>query len=723
MHHLSYTEGQVTKMPIEKTYAAQLLEIEKKIQLYYPQADISLLYRAFEFAYEKHADQKRASGEPYITHPLAVVEILVGLKTDMTSIVAGMLHDVIEDTPATAEDIRQNFGDEVVTLVQGVTKLARIDFQSALNKQAENFRKFVLAVANDIRVLLIKVADRLHNMRTLHHILLQENRRRVAAETLEIYAPLAERIGLHLIQEELQDIAFKELYPDVYANIKSQLDTVYKSDKKTIHLMIKDLEKICQKFDIRAEVMGRKKKPYAIWKKMKRKNISFEQLSDIIAFRILVDSVADCYQVLGLIHSEYFVVPNRFKDYISTPKSNGYQSLHTQVIAPDQRQIEIQIRTFGMQQVAQYGIASHWQYKQGVSDRQGRQYKWVRSLLEVLDHASGSVEFLENTKIEMFQDQVFCFTPHGDLIELPKGATVLDFAYAVHSDLGHFCKGAKINGKLMPLRTELKNGDQIEILVSHQQTPSSTWSRFVVTAKARSSIRRFIRSKRQVQFQGLGQSIFAKLLHNVGLTLDKQGQKNLLASFRLSSLEDFYGQLGEGEISLQELTSFLKNQEVQEKISSKKGDCKKVSDKKSSLSGLMSGVVVHYAECCHPLPGEKIMGIFSKKGVTVHLNVCKALETAKRNGKNVMELSWGKRQTSFHIVRLFITLHNRPGSLGILSTILGERESNIHNLKITKRHEEFFDLFIDISVKSMRHLETIMASLRSNKNINLVERV
>src|SRR5215831_6944025 len=432
-------------------------ELVERVQSYDPEADEDMLNRAYVYGLKRHGTQLRASGDPYFSHPVEVAGILAEMKLDTASIVTGLLHDTLEDTDATRDEIARLFGEDIARLVDGVTKLSRLEVQSETTKEAENLRKLVLAMSSDIRVLLVKLADRLHNMRTLQHIKDPARRKRIARETMDLYAPLASRIGMENVKRELEELAF------------AGLD---------------------------AQVSGREKTPYSIWRKMQTKNVSFEQLADIMAFRIIVADVAQCYQALGLIHGRYQVIPGRFKDYISVPKPNGYRSLHTGVIGPVGQRIELQIRTEEMQDQAERGVAAHWIYKQGGPSTDAPQYAWLRSLIEILDKAPNAEEFLEHTKMEMFQDQVFCFTPKGKLIALPRGATPIDFAYAVHSQVGDTCVGAKINGRMLPLRTQLANGDQVEIITSKAQTPSPTWEDFVVTGKAKARIRRFIRTQR-----------------------------------------------------------------------------------------------------------------------------------------------------------------------------------------------------------------------------------
>ena len=452
-------------------------ELVELVKSYDPNADEGALNRAYVYSMKAHGTQLRDSGDPYFSHPVEVAGILGQMKLDTASIVTGLLHDTVEDTIATLDDIERVFGPEIARLVDGVTKLSRIELQSDQTKQAENFRKLVLAMSEDIRVLLVKLADRLHNMQTLRFIKSDERRRRIARETMDIYAPLAERLGMHRMKDQLEDLAFAELHPDARVSILARLDFLRDKGAIVVPRIISELEaKLLEGGPPGAAVSGREKSPYSIWRKMQHKNVTFEQLSDVMAFRILVEDIADCYHALGVIHSSYHVVPGRFKDYISTPKLNNYRSLHTGVIGPEQQRIEVQIRTREMHEIAELGVAAHWTYKQGAGKTEGPQYRWLRELLEILDHAAGPEEFLEHTKLEMFQDQVFAFTPKGDLFALPRGATAVDFAYAVHSEIGDTCVGAKINSRLVPLRTQLRNGDQVEIIESRPLSRHKRWA-------------------------------------------------------------------------------------------------------------------------------------------------------------------------------------------------------------------------------------------------------
>ena len=507
-------------------------ELVERVMSYDPGADEDRLNRAYVYAMKMHGTQKRASGDPYFSHPVEVAGILTELKLDADSIVTALLHDVVEDTTGTLNDIEGLFGKDIARLVDGVTKLTRLELQSEQSKHAENFRKLLLAMSDDIRVLLVKLADRLHKMRTLNFVKSEDKRRRIARETMEIYAPLSERIGLHRFKDELEDLAFTQINPDARQSIIEGLSFLQGSGSDVIERVISELEAILQEDGIAAAVFGRIKTPYSIWRKMQKQNIGFKQLADIVAFRVIVGDAQLCYQALGSLHSHYQVVPGRFKDYISTPKRNGYSSLHTGLLGPEKQRIELQIRTKEMHEINEFGVAAHWKYKQSPSEeslpREGRQYRWLRELLDILEHASNPEEFLEHTKLEMYQDQVFCFTPKGDLIALPKGATPIDFAYAVHSEVGNTCVGTRINGRMVPLRTPLQNGDQVEVVTSKAQTPHPDWENFVETGKAKAAIRRFIRQEQREQFVSLGKQILERAFRQEGATLTEKGLSGTL---------------------------------------------------------------------------------------------------------------------------------------------------------------------------------------------------
>ncbi len=710
-------------------------ELVERVKSYDPGADEDAINRAYVFAMKMHGSQLRASGDPYFSHPIEVAGILTRYRLDCASIITALLHDTIEDTPATQEDIERLFGREIARLVDGVTKLNRIELQSDHAKQAENLRKLVLAMSEDIRVLLVKLADRMHNMRTLHYIKNPDKRRRIAMETMEIYAPLAERIGMQGIKMELEDLAFGELHPDARASIVARLSFLREQGGDLIGRILEELRKILGEAGLSATVSGREKTPYSIWRKMQHKNVGFEQLSDIMAFRVSVDSVQDCYQALGVIHSKYPMVPNRFKDYISTPKPNGYRSLHTGVFGPERHRIEVQIRTNEMHEVAELGVAAHWKYKQdGGNLTDGRQYRWLRELLDILEHASNPEEFLEHTKLEMFQDQVFCFTPKGDLISLPRGACPVDFAYAVHSQVGDTCVGAKVNGRIMPLRTQLQNGDQVDIITSKAQTPNPTWERFVVTGKARARIRRFIRTQQRAQYTELGRAILVRAFRQEGYDFTEKAADGVLKIFKAPSVDDLLAMVGEGNLTAREVVSSvfpeLKAQASRPDnvVALKARGGKAASDKKDKggavpIKGLIPGMAMHFAGCCHPLPGDRIVGIVATgKGVTIHTIDCENLEQYADQPERWLDLAWDDAESNGHVGRIDLVVANEPGAFGAISTVIAKNMGNITNLKITNRTTDFFEMLIDIEVRDVKHLTNVIAALRATPAINSVER-
>src|SRR5438552_8697887 len=676
-----------------------------------------------------HGAQLRASGDPYFSHPIQVAGLLAQMKLDTASIVTGLLHDTVEDTVATLDDIERQFGPEIGRLVDGVTKLSRIELQSDQTQQAENFRKLVLAMSEDIRVLLVKLADRLHNMQTLRFLKDADKRRRIARETMDIYAPLAERIGMHRMKDQLEDLAFAELYPDARASILARLGFLRDRGGDVVSRVIAELTRKLKEDGVDAAVSGREKSPYSIWRKMQRKNVSFEQLADVMAFRIMVEGIGDCYHALGTIHSAYHVVPGRFKDFISTPKPNNYRSLHTGVLGPERQRIEVQIRTREMHEVAELGVAAHWIYKQSAGRMDGEQYRWLRELRDILEHAAGPEEFLEHTRLELFQDQVFAFTPKGDLIALPRGATPVDFAYAVHSQIGDTCVGAKINGRLLPLRTRLSNGDQVEIVTSKAQTPSPTWERFVVTGKARARIRRFIRTQQRAQYLDLGRSILQKAFRQEGQEFSERPLEAVLKTFNCSTVEDLYVAVGQGLATGRAVVhaAFPQQHEPKAKVISldRARRRAKRNDIAVPIRGLIPGMALHFAGCCHPLPGDRIVGILTTgKGGTIHTIDCETLESFANTPECWLDVAWkdaGDAEHA-HVGRISVTLGNEPGSLGSLTTIIGKSGGNISNLKITNRSLDFFEILVDIEVQDVRHLTNIIAALRTAPVINSVER-
>ncbi|HYD31234.1 MAG TPA: bifunctional (p)ppGpp synthetase/guanosine-3',5'-bis(diphosphate) 3'-pyrophosphohydrolase [Azospirillaceae bacterium] len=721
-------------------------ELVERVKAYDPSADEDMLNRAYVFSMKAHGTQIRASGDPYFSHPLEVAGILTQMKLDTASIVTALLHDTVEDTVATQEDIERVFGAEVARLVDGVTKLSRIELQNDQTvKQYENFRKLVLAMSEDIRVLLVKLADRLHNMRTLFHLKNPDKRKRIARETMEIYAPLAERIGIQRMKDELEDLSFAELNPDARDSILARLAFLRGEGGDLVRRVMEELRDTLHSQGLPgAGVTGREKSAYSIWRKLERKNVTFEQLSDIMAFRVKVDSVEECYQALGIIHARYPVVPGRFKDYISTPKPNGYRSLHTGIIGPERQRIEVQIRTHDMHEIAELGVAAHWAYKQGRPQQvEGREYRWLRELLDILEHAKPD-EFLEHTKLELFQDQVFCFTPKGDLIALPRGATPVDFAYAVHSEVGDHCVGAKINGRMLPLRTELQNGDQVEIVTSKAQKPNPAWETFVVTGKARARIRRFVRSQQRAQYMDLGKAMLQKIFRQEGYEFSEKALEGVLKIFQSQMVDDLYASVGAGLNSAREVFNTVFPGHRTPPVSAIQAAADRAEDGKVvpinrarpaakkggkdqplPIKGLIPGMAVHFARCCHPLPGDRIVGIITTgKGVTVHTIDCETLESFHETPERWIDVAWdsGVEDDEAHVGRINVIIANEPGSLGTLSTIIGKNGGNISNLKITSRNQDFFEILIDIDVKDAKHLTNIIAALRATPVINAVDR-
>jgi GTP pyrophosphokinase len=708
-------------------------QLVEAVKAYDPGADEEALNRAYVFSMKAHGSQERASGDPYFSHPLEVANILTKMKLDGASIITALLHDTVEDTEATLDQIELLFGKEVARLVDGVTKLSRIELQSDHSKHAENFRKLVLAMSEDIRVLLVKLADRLHNMQTLDHIKDAEKRARIARETLEIYAPLSERIGMHQMKDELENLAFAQLHPEARDSILQRLTFLRESGQARVDRIIAELKRTLKEEGVEAAVSGREKTPYSIWRKMQRKNVPFEHLSDIIAFRIVVADVPDCYRALGVLHGSFSMVPGRFKDYISTPKPNGYRSLHTGVIGPEKQRIEIQLRTREMHEIGEFGVAAHWRYKEGGPAVDGRQYRWLRELLDILEHAAGPEDFLEHTKLEMFQDQVFCFTPKGDLIALPRGATPVDFAYAVHSEVGNTCVGAKINGRHMPLRTQLHNGDQVEIVTSRAQTPSPTWERFVVTGKARACIRRFIRTQQRAQYIELGRAILQKSFKQEGCDFSEKALEGVLKKFHCETVDDLFASVGEGLQTDREVMTavYPGSRSAKSRIAKlvprvgRRPRADKARDHAVPITGLIAGMAVHFAGCCHPLPGDRIVGIVTTgKGVTIHTIDCETLESFAESPERWLDVAWnlGPEGEGMHVGRLHVVLANGPGNLGSMSTVIGRANGNISNLKITSRSVDFFELMVDVEVSDVRHLTNIIAALRATPVVNSVER-
>lgn len=712
----------------------QLETLIETIQSYQPDNDCALVKKAYEFAKKMHEGQFRSSGEPYYTHPVEVAQILADMKMDVTTIVTAILHDTVEDTDATLEDLEKEFDKVVADLVNGVSKLTRIESQTLEGKQAENFRKLLLAMSEDIRVLLVKLSDRLHNMQTIGGIKKPEKRRRISMETLEIYAPLAERVGVHRIKEQLEDLCFEQINSEARESITNRLAFLRKEGSDLVDGIIEELQKLMQDSGLEVEVTGREKTRYSIWKKMQRKNVAFEQLSDIMAFRVLVDKPEDCYMALGIIHGKYHSIPGRFKDYISTPKPNGYRSIHTTIMGPKRQRIEVQIRTHQMHNEAELGVAAHWAYKgsEQPTERDVTKYRWLRELLDILEQEQKPEDFWENTKLELFQDQVFVFTPKGDLIELPSGATPIDFAYAIHSDIGDKCVGAKVNGRIAPLNSRLVNGDQVEVITAKTQNPSPTWERFVATGKARSHIRKYVRNQQRDEFITLGRAMIQKVFRQEGYEFSEKAVSGVVDHYRLENSDDIYANIGSGIFVARDVfkvifpshkTEMAKrpSEEMDQAVLVRPHD----TDQPVPIKGLIPGMAMHFARCCHPLPGDRIVGIVTTgKGVTIHTIDCETLETFADTPERWLDVSWGDKEDAqdSQVGRMVMTVANETGALGTLSTVIGRNGGNITNLKITSRSLDFWEMTIDVFVTDTQHLNNIIAALRATPCIISVER-
>jgi guanosine-3',5'-bis(diphosphate) 3'-pyrophosphohydrolase len=690
-------------------------ELVDRVLSYDPEADEALLNRAYVFSVNAHGSQKRASGDPYFSHPIEVAGILTDLHLDDETIATAILHDTIEDTVATPEEIQRLFGDNVARMVDGVTKLSKIEAQSENERAAENLRKFLLAMSDDIRVLLVKLADRLHNMRTLHYIKSEEKRRRIARETMDIYAPLAERIGMYEFMKEMQSLAFKELEPEAYASITKRLDALKVEGEDRIAKIASGLKLLLSRNGIEAEVTGREKHPYSIWKKMSERHVSLEQLSDIMAFRATVENEEECYRALGVIHRRWPMVPGRFKDYISTPKRNGYRSLHTSVIQPGDTRIEIQIRTGTMHAQAEYGLAAHWAYKQDAV-RPDTQVSWIRDLIEILDHAESPEELLEHTRMAMYQDRIFAFTPKGELIQLPKGATPIDFAYAVHSNLGDQAVGAKVNGRVVPLRTEIEQGDQVSILRSKAQQPQANWLNFAITGKARAAIRRHIRHKERDETVRLGRKLYDEIVERLPTPPAAEALRDALKRLKLAD-----------EASLMEAIARRKVTDKQVMEAVMPGSTDGVEDSLPvqlaaiDIKGLTPGVAFNLSECCRPVPGDRIVGVrHPGEPIEVHAIDCEKL--ALTQDDDWVDLTWGDRAEG-GTARINVTLKNEPGALGAIATLIGQHKANILGLRLDNRDTTFHTNTIDLEVRNAAHLMKLLAALRAADAVSSAERV
>ncbi|MFI4976216.1 MAG: RelA/SpoT family protein [Caulobacterales bacterium] len=726
------------KPAVERRRFLRQYELIERVKAYDPTADEAMLNRAYVFGARMHGSQTRASGDPYFAHPIEVAGILTEYRMDTATIVTALLHDVIEDTEVTRDEIAHLFGEEVAELVEGVTKLSRLQLTAEYKRQAENLRKFILAISKDVRVLLVKLADRLHNMRTLHFIRNAAKRERIARETLEIYAPLARSIGCHRICIELEELAFSQLNPVARDAIVRRLHDLRAGQGEAVALVSQEISQKLEVEGIAARVFGREKHPYSIWRKLQRKSIGFSQLSDIYAFRVIVDGEEDCYRALGVIHRAWSCVPERFKDFISTPKRNNYRSIHTTVVGPRGMRIEMQIRTEGMDRVAEEGVAAHWRYKDqwygfdeeaATADGGRDPLANLRQLVQVLEHGGDSEELVEHAKLEMFLDQSFVFTPKGRLISLPRGAMPLDFAYAVHTDVGDTCVGVKINGELRPLRTVLQNGDVVEVVRGGKAQVPPDWRSLTITGRARSAIRRHIRQTEKEEFLRLGKASLEQTFERAGKAKADVSLRPAFEKFATATEADLYEAVGRGRVTPMQVleTVFPALKETERAAASAR---RKIEGGKAARfyvrgGGLTPGISLHFAPCCKPVPGDRIVGIIEPdKGLAVHTIDCSELAKFEDQEDLWRDLQWTPEaeRNTLSQSKLRATVHDAPGVLGQVCTIIGEAGGNIVGLNMNHRHSDFFDVDVDIEVKDARHLTNIAAALRANPSVETVER-
>lgn len=719
-------------------------DLVERVRSYNPNTNEDLLNRAYVYAMKAHGSQTRASGDPYFSHPLEVAAILTDLKLDDATIVAALLHDTIEDTEATRAEIDQLFGPEIGALVEGLTKLKRLELVSREAKQAENLRKLLLAIADDVRVLLVKLADRLHNMRTLDFVP-TESRRRIAEETLDIYAPLAGRMGMQEMREELEDLSFRTLDPEAYSVVMQRLDALAERNRNLIGEIEDQLSNNLRHRGLGARVYGRRKKPFSIWTKMERKSVGFEQLSDIFGFRVVVNDIEACYRALGIVHTTWPVVPGRFKDYISTPKQNDYRSIHTTVIGPGNQRVELQIRTEAMDQIAERGIAAHVFYKEGVGSpteflkRESNAFAWLRHTIGILSESANPEEFLEHTKLELFHDQVFCFTPKGKLIALPRHANVIDFAYAVHTDVGNSAVGCKINGQFAPLSSELQNGDEVEVLTSEAQSaPPSAWETLAVTGKARAAIRRATRTAVRDQYVGLGRRIVERLFERAKIEYADDKLKGALPRLARTSIEDVMAAVGRGEIKASHVARAMYPDYKEERVARygvKKGLATKLKEKALEpsrspvaipIGGDNSNLPVKFAPNGGAVPGDRIVGIVTPgEGITIYPIQSPALKDFEEEPERWLDVRWDIEDSAPQRfpARIKVENVNEPGALAQIATVIAEHDGNIDNISMQRRSPDFTETTIDLEVYDLKHLSAILAQLRAKAVVARVERV
>ncbi len=709
-------------------------ELVERVTSYDPDADEALLNKAYVFAMKAHGAQKRASGAPYFTHPLEVAQILTDFKLDAATIVAALLHDVVEDTVATPEDIKSIFGEEIAALVDGLTKISRLDLVTKEAAQAENLRKLLLAVSQDVRVLMVKLADRLHNMRTIEHVR-EEKRKRISQETLDIYAPLAGRMGMHTIREELEDIAFRALEPVAWETVTRRLTELRAESGDIIEEIEFELAKKLKEHNIDATIFGREKRPYSVWSKMERKHLSLNQLSDIFGFRVIVDTPDECYQVLGVVHQTWRSVPGRFKDYISNAKQNDYKSIHTTVIGPHRKRVELQIRTKNMDMVAEQGVAAHGFYKdikdaakseEGVTvpAATSNAYRWLRRLVDMMSSSDNPREFLEHTRLELFHDQVFAFTPKGDLIALPMGANAIDFAYSVHTDVGNSCVGCRVNGRHVPLLQELQNGDEVEIITSKAQTPPAAWEGATITGKAKAAIRRATKLAMRTQYAGLGREILDHCVERAGAHYSKSDLEQAVKRLGLKEIDDALAALGRGELSSVDILSVM---DIEVEDGAPKPFARFTGGRKSTaieVRGVDKNLPLKIDDATGAVPGERIVGIFSPgEGITIYPIFARKLQQFEDQPERWVDIAWGTDVSEkTYPARIQVVIHNEVGALAQVTQVIGDMFANIENLTMVSRERDFYDLDIVVEVNGIKHLTKLMKGLKNASLVSSVER-
>jgi len=687
------------------------------VKNYNPRCNEDLLRKAYAYGKAMHDGQFRKSGEPYFTHPVAVAAILTEQSLDDATIVTALLHDTIEDTRSTYTEILAKFGEDVAELVDGVTKLTNLQLSSSQSQQAENFRKLFMAMSKDLRVILVKLADRLHNMRTIRSMSADKQAQK-ARETMEIFAPLAGRMGMQSMRDELEDLAFKVLNPEARNSILRRYLMLQKESGDVVHKITGDIRHELEKAGIEAAVFGRAKKPYSIWRKMQEKDLAFSRLSDIYGFRIICGPMQDCYRILGVIHQRWRAVPGRFKDYISQPKSNGYRSIHTTVSGRDGKRVEVQIRTREMHEVAEAGVAAHWSYREGVRAKNPFAVdpaKWIASLTERLDQGDHD-EFLENVKLEMYSDQVFCFTPKGDVVQLPRGATPLDFAYAIHTRIGNSTVSAKVDGIRVPLWTRLKNGQSVEVITAEGQRPQASWIDIVTTGRAKAAIRRSLREEDRGRFVRLGQELARAAFDHVGKKATEKALRTAARMMGLADETDLLARLGSAEIAGRRVVELLYPELVMAQADE--------VDEKRPVLGLLAGQDYRRAPCCQPLPGERIVGItYRGKGVVAHAIDCPALEEFEDQTERWADLHWKSgRHAPVNTVSLDLTISNDAGVLGRICTLIGEQKANISDLRFTDRKPDFYRLIVDVDLRDVEHLHMVMTAMDAETDVAQVSR-